>query len=218
MRSRFISLILFLVATSCASAQIPYFAKTVGLGKMYAYTSMKARPGINSQETYTTFQYGLSNSLATGLDLYTSNGNSYWGGLMRYGVSLSKNFNVGVQVTPSFNLSDNFKFSYLTSALYLNGNITKDGNTFWCANTWWGVNDGAPNTIKQWIYLGHCFKVGKQSSITPMVGEIHSWKMDEDMEMAVGAYYSVKKYNLYLWTDNLFDSHPRIVAGFDVTI
>lgn len=119
MRSRFISLILFLVATSCASAQIPYFAKTVGFGKMYAYTSMKARPGINSQETYTTFQYGLSNSLATGLDLYTSNGNSYWGALMRYGVSLSKNFNVGVQVTPSFNLSDNFKFSYLTSALYL---------------------------------------------------------------------------------------------------
>lgn len=102
--------------------------------------------------------------------------------------------------------------------MYLNGNITKDGNTFWCANTWWGVNDGASNTIKQWIYLGHCFKVGKQSSITPMVGEIHSWKMDEDMDMAVGAYYSVKKYNLYLWTDNLFDSHPRIVAGFDVTI
>lgn len=137
---------------------------------------------------------------------------------MRYGVSLSKYFNVGVQVTPSFNLSDNFEFSYLTSALYLNGNITKDGNTFWCANTWWGVNDGAPNTIKQWIYLGHCFKVGKQSSITPMVGEIHSWKMDEDMDMAVGAYYSVKKYNLYLWGDNLFDSHPRIVAGFDITI
>lgn len=25
-----------------------------------------------------------------------------------------------------------------------------------------------------------------------MVGEIHSWKMDEDMDMAVGAYYSVK--------------------------
>ena len=51
-----------------------------------------------------------------------------------------------------------------------------------------------------------------------MVGEIHSWKMDEDMDMAVGAYYNVKKYKLYLWTDNLFDSHPRIVAGFDVTI
>ena len=118
-------------------AQIPYFAKTVDQDRMYAYTSMKVRPGINSQETYTTFQYGLSNSLATGLDLYTSNGNSYWGILMRYGACLSKYFNVGVQVTPSFNLSDNFKFAYLTSALYLNGNITKDGNTLWCANTWW---------------------------------------------------------------------------------
>lgn len=102
-----------------AKAQVPYFAKAVGQDRMYAYTSMKVRPGINSQETYTTFQYGLSNSLATGLDLYTSNGNSYWGVLMRYGACLSKYFNVGVQVTPSFNLSDNFKFSYLTSALYL---------------------------------------------------------------------------------------------------
>lgn len=62
-----------------------------------------------------------------------------------------------------------------------------------------GVNDGAPYIIKQWIYLGHCFKVGKQSSITPMVGEILSRKMEEDMNMAVGAYYRVKKYNLYLW-------------------
>lgn len=132
--------VFFMTFCSCLNihAQVPYFAKTVGQDKMYAYISIKARPGINAQETYTTFQYGLSNSLATGLDLYTSNGNSYWGALMRYGVGLSKYFNVGVQVTPSFNLSDNFKFSYLTSALYLNGNITKDGNTFWCANTWWG--------------------------------------------------------------------------------
>lgn len=114
-----IILILCLFVSFMTKAQIPYFAKTVGQNRMYAYTSMKVRPGINSQETYTTFQYGLSNSLATGLDLYTSNGNSYWGVLMRYGASLSKYFNIGVQVTPSFNLSDNFKFSYLTSALYL---------------------------------------------------------------------------------------------------
>ena len=39
-------------------AQIPYFAGTVGDGKLYGYTSVKARPGINHQETYTTFQYG----------------------------------------------------------------------------------------------------------------------------------------------------------------
>ena len=43
-----------------ASAQIPYFAGTVGNGKLYGYTSLKARPGINAQETYTTFQYGTS--------------------------------------------------------------------------------------------------------------------------------------------------------------
>ena len=28
-------------------AQIPYFAGTVGDGKLYGYTSVKARPGIN---------------------------------------------------------------------------------------------------------------------------------------------------------------------------
>ena len=41
-----------------AVAQIPYFAGTVGDGKLYGYSSVKARPGINQQETYTTFQYG----------------------------------------------------------------------------------------------------------------------------------------------------------------
>lgn len=116
---RIFSIIAMLLFVRAMYSQIPYFAKTVGQDRMYAYTSMKVRPGINSQETYTTFQYGLNNSLATGMDLYTSNGSSYWGVLMRYGACLSKYFNVGVQVTPSFNLSDNFKFSYLTSALYL---------------------------------------------------------------------------------------------------
>ena len=78
------------------------------------------------------------------------------GFLARYGVSLSKWFNVGAQFTPSFNLSHNFEFGYLTSALYLNGNISRDGSWFWCANTWWGVNSGSnvKNTIDQWLYVG----------------------------------------------------------------
>lgn len=40
-------------------AQVPFFAKTVGQDKMYAYTSIKVRPGINAQETYTTFMQWL---------------------------------------------------------------------------------------------------------------------------------------------------------------
>ena len=45
-----------LMFSAIAVAQIPYYAGTVGDGKLYAYTSLKARPGINHQETYTTFQ------------------------------------------------------------------------------------------------------------------------------------------------------------------
>jgi len=113
-------------------AQIPYYAATVGDGKLYGYTSMKARPGINHQETYTTFQYGLGDHWATGLDLYTGPGCAYWGALVRYGMNISKWYNIGAEVTPSFNLNDSFKFSYLTSALYMNGAITRDGRLFWC--------------------------------------------------------------------------------------
>lgn len=89
MKKIFVLLFLGSLENMCV-AQIPYFAKTVGQNRMYAYTSMKVRPGINSQESYTTFQYGLSKSLATDLDLCTSNGNSYWGAWMRYGACLSK--------------------------------------------------------------------------------------------------------------------------------
>ena len=109
---------------------------TVGDGKLYGYTSMKARPGINHQETYSTFQYGLGDHWATGVDLYTGPECAYWGALVRYGMTISKWYNIGAEITPSFNLNDSFKFSYLTSALYMNGAITKDGCLFWCSNTW----------------------------------------------------------------------------------
>ena len=114
-------------------AQIPYFAGTVGDGKLYGYTSVKARPGINHQETYTTFQYGLGDHWATGVDLYTGPECAYWGTLVRYGMTISKWYNIGAEVTPSFNLNDSFRFSYLTSALYMNGAITKDGSSMMAA-------------------------------------------------------------------------------------
>ena len=47
---------------------------------------------------------------------------------------MSGQFSMNV-ITPSFNLNNNFRFSYLTSALYLNGAISRDGNLFWCTNT-----------------------------------------------------------------------------------
>ncbi len=205
-------------AVITAKAQVPYFASTVGNGKLYGYTSLKIRPGINAQETYTTFQYGLGNYTALGLDLYTGVGGNYAGYLFRAGYKFNKRFGIGGQITPSFDLSNNFKFSYLTSALYMNGAISKDGNFFWCSNTWWGVNDGADNTLTNWEYLGYSIPLKNGHCVTPMVGTIHSWMFDQDVDIAVGIYYSIKSWNIYLWGNDFLKDHPRIVVGVDFAL
>lgn len=205
-----------MVTTSvCSFAQIPYFSGTVGKNKLYGYTSLKVRPGINSQETYTTFQYGMTNNTALGLDLYTANGSSFMGYTIRAGYKFNKWFGVGAQITPSFNLSDNYSFSYLTSALYLNGSITRDGKLFWCSNTWWGVNRGANNTIYNWEYLGFSIPLKNEHSITPMLGTIHSWKFDSDLDIAAGFYYTIKNWNIYLWGNDFLKKNPRVIFGVD---
>lgn len=198
--------------------QIPYYAGTVGDGKLYGYSSVKFRPGRNHQETYTTFQYGLGNHFATGIDLYTGPNCAYWGTLLRYGWTMSKWFNLGAEATPSFNLNDSFKFSYLTSALYLNGALSADGNLFWCTNTWWGVNKGADNTFSNYEYLGYTLLLKNGRSITPMAGAIHSWKFDKDADVAAGFYYSQGCWNLYVWCNDLLKSHPRLVIGIDFAL
>ena len=208
--------VLFL--TVHAFAQIPYYAGTVGDGKLYSYSSLKSRPGINHQETYTTFQYGIGNHFATGIDLYTGPHCAYWGGLVRYGQEISKWYNVGAEVIPSFNLNDNFKFSYLTSALYMNGAITGDGRLFWCTNTWWVINKGADNSFSNYEYLGYNIPLKNGRSITPMAGAVHSWKFHQDLEPAAGFYYSFKSWNLYLWGHDFLNSHPRFVIGLDYTM
>lgn len=65
--------LLVMLVSLRASAQIPYYAGTVGDGRLYGYTSLKARPGINRQETYTTFHYGLGDHFAKNWNLY------FWG-------------------------------------------------------------------------------------------------------------------------------------------
>lgn len=207
-------LLIFLNA-SLSIAQVPYFSSTVGSNKLYGYTSLKVRPGLNAQETYTTFQYGLGNYSAVGLDLYTSNGCSYTGYLFRAGKKLSQWLGIGGQITSSFDLNDSFKFSYLTAAIYMNGAISKDGNFFWCSNTWWGVNNGADNTLTNWEYLGYCIPIKNNQSITPMIGAIHSWEFDQNVDIAAGIYYSIKTWNIYLWGNDILKSNPRIVVGVD---
>ena len=207
-----------LLVSFYATAQIPYFAGTVGPGKLYGYTSVKVRPGVNRQETYTTFQYGLGDHFATGVDLYTGQNCAYWGGLMRYGLNISKWYNVGAEVISSFDLNDSFKFSYLTSALYMNGAITDNGKLFWCTNTWYVVNRGADNTYSNYEYLGYTIPFNNKHSITPMLGAIHSWKFDQDVDLAAGFYYTIRHWNLYLWANDLLESHPRIIVGIDFAL
>ena len=205
----------FLLVPFVMEAQVPYFSGTAGDGNLYGYTSLKVRPGINGQETYTCFQYGMCDNFAVGTDVYTGIGSSYWGGLARVGKVVCPYFGIGAQVTPSFNLNDNLKYSYTTAALYMNGQITSDGKLFWCSNSWWGINKDADNTITNWEYLGYVISLYRGQSITPMVGCIHSWKFDQDADLAVGAYYSIGRFNMYLWGNDLFSANPRIVVGID---
>lgn len=207
-----------LIFSASAIAQIPYYAGTVGDGRMYGYSSLKVRPGVNKQETYTTFQYGLGDHFATGIDLYTGPDCAYWGALVRYGMNISKWYNIGAEVTPSFDLNHSFKFSYLTSALYMNGAISADGRLFWCSNTWWIVNKDADNTFSNYEYLGYTIPLKRGRSITPMVGAIHSWKFDKDVDLATGFYYSFKSWNLYLWANDILTSQPRFILGLDFAL
>ena len=217
MKIFYIFLICFFVFIA-SSAQIPYFSGTVGNNKLYGYTSLKFRPGINAQETYTTFQFGLGDSFATGIDLSTAKGVSYAGILLRYGKQISPYFGIGGQITPSFDLNDNMSFKCATAALYMNGNILRNGSLFWASNTWWGINRYSSNSVSQYLYLGYNIQLKNGHKITPMLGEIHSWKFDQDIDLAAGFYYTIKNWNLYLWGNDFFKDHPRVVLGVDFVL
>ena len=48
-----------------------------------------------------------------------------------------------------------------------------------------------------------------------MLGCLHSLTFDQAIDIAVGAYYSVGKWNFYLWGNDLLKDNPRIVVGID---
>lgn len=212
---RILIIIASVIVTVAVKAQVPYFAGTAGDKNLYGYTSVKFRPGINSQETYTTFQYGITDYAAVGTDIYSYNNSVYWGFLARGGYKVNKWYGIGLQATPSFDLSDSFKFSYLTLGLYQNGAITPDGNLFWVSNTWAGINSDGSNTWNQWWYLGYYIDFKEKGGITPMVGCLHDWEFKNDADLAVGFYYTYKKWNFYLWGNDFFKDNPRIVLGVD---
>lgn len=210
----------FLCLLCCifAQAQIPYYAPTTGHGNLNGYTSLKFRPGENRQETYTNFFFGITDYAATGLDLYTCGSEVYGGLLFRGGIMPSRYFGIGLMAAPSFRVDDNMRFSYLTTALFMNGDILDNGKLFWAANTWYTANRGKKDAVDQYAYLGSTIALPRGQSITPMAGVIYPWLFDRDADLALGAYWTVGKFCFYLWSNDLLKSHPRMVIGLEFTI
>lgn len=212
------SIILFAIYSNLAFAQVPYFGKAPGADKLYGYTSVKFRTGVNNIETYNTFQYGITDFAACGIDYYTGSNSAYMGIMLRAGIQISQWLSIGGTATPSFNLKDNFEFSYFTGGLFMNGNITDNGNFFWCSNTWLGLNKNADDTINQFSYLGYVVSLKNGDAFTPMIGLEHSWKFDSDCDVAAGVYITHKMWNFYVWGNDFLKSHPRVVLGVDFKI
>lgn len=212
-----LSIILVLCLNTIISiAQVPNFGTTVGDQKLYGYSSLKYRAKANSWETYSTLQYGITNYIQVGADLYTSTDNAFIGYTVRGGYKFSNYFKLGAQITPSFDLTDQHKFSYLTSAVYMNGNITSDGKLFWVTDTWLEKNKKEFTSAKQWTYLGYTIGLpGKGNSITPMAGIIHSWKFNQDSDLSFGAYFTHRNISLYVWTNDILTRQPRFVAAIE---
>lgn len=193
-----IILFLLVLFPNSIKAQVPNFGTTAGDQKLYGYSAMKYRAKAKTWETYSTLQYGVTDYMNVGADLYYNGSDSYIGYTFRTCKIISPYFSAGAQFTPSFNLGKNHKFAYMTEALYMNGNITRDGRMFWVTNTWLEQANHVLSSVKQWTYLGYTCPLGiKGNSITPMVGIIHDWKFESDVDLSFGAYYSHKNINVY---------------------
>ena len=70
-------------------------------------------------------------------------------------------------------------------------------------------------SVSQYWYLCRHFNFENGNSITPMLGFLHSWEFDEDLNVAAGFYYSYKLINLYLWGDRFFEDNPRLNIGLE---
>lgn len=212
--------ILLTIAIFCfleINAQVPYFGATVGEGKVFGYTSLKFRPGINAQESYTTMQFGINDYFSVGADISANSSTINNGLYVRGGYTHNKWFSVGTQITPYFDLKDNFKYSNTSIGLFMNGNITQDGHLFWTSNSWATITKNGEDSFNQWWYLGGNVKINDENSIVPMLGLIHSWKFDTDMDVAAGFYYVYKKYSFYLWGNDFFKDNPRVTLAVDFT-
>ena len=48
-----------------------------------------------------------------------------------------------------------------------------------------------------------------------MVGAIHSWKFDQDVDLSMRCYYSHKNINLYAWANDILTKQPRFVLAVE---
>lgn len=214
---KILSIIILVFVTTALSAQVPYFGATVGEGKVFGYSSLKFRPGINAQETYTTLQFGVTDYFSVGTDIYANNGTVDHGLYARTGWTWNKWFSAGIQAAYVSNLRENYKFSNVNTGVFFNGNVIENGLLFWTSNTWLTFNQDGNHSYKQWWYLGSNIRIDESNSIVPMVGLIHSWKFDTDVDLAAGFYYVYKKYSFYLWGNDFFTEYPRLTVAVDFT-
>ena len=198
-------------------AQVPYYGATVGKEHFFGYHSLKVRPGINNQRTYTTLQYGVNDCFSIGTDLTTGPGEKFIGYYLRVGKKFSQWFSAGIQSAPTFDLDDSHKFGYLNTGLFMNGDITEDGKLFWTTNTWHTVNGKGEHTLDQYWYLAGKLPVGENSSFWPHIGLVHSWFFNSDPDLAAGFFYVYKQYSFYIWGNDFFKKHPRLTLAIDFT-
>lgn len=207
----------FVFFSICSFAQVPYWGATVGKEKVYGYTSVKCRPGINALQNYTTLQFGITDWFSVGTDLYADKETVDHGLYVRLGKKWNKWISTGIQTSYMSNLRDNYKFSNVNTGLIFNGFILPSGYLTWTSNTWMTFNRDGNHTYEHWLYLGSNIVFNDKHSLYPMIGIVHDWKFKKPVDLAIGAWYTYKEYSFYLWGNDFFKENPRLTIAIDFT-
>lgn len=183
-----LSNLLFLFICSLTYSQIPYFGESHKSDSFYGYHSIKINDdnGIH----YTTFQYGLTDWLTIGTDLY--NGNDL-GGTLRLGKKFNKYISLGIQSTSVLDMKSKFNYSYQSTGLFINGYLTD--RLFYVYNNWFTDLD-----YDNWYYLGYDL-----GNISILAG------YTDNTKISGGIYYIHNKYIWYAW----YNQDKTITLGLD---
>ena len=200
------------------SAQVPYFGACPEKGLFTGYTSLSYYTADNAWDSYTFFQYAFTDYLAGGMHIDASKYGATWGPEIRGGYNVSDYFMFSLHVMSSFDLTDKFKFSYVSNGLYMEGTILKDRKLFWLTNTYCNVFRGGSTDINQLWYLGSDIPLGGEHTLTPMVAFTHSWKFNEDPNLDIGLMYVYKNWSFFAWCGEIISGKPYISLGIEFDI